>query len=44
MPSWQRSRIPFIYLGDELIAVVGYWLADEYKVEKDGAGVEPVLK
>ena len=43
VPSWQRSRIPFIYLDDELIAVVGYWIADEYKVDKDQVGFEPVL-
>ncbi|MCW9005827.1 MAG: tRNA lysidine(34) synthetase TilS [Gammaproteobacteria bacterium] len=43
VPAWQRSRIPLVYLGDDLIAVVGYWVADEYKVEKDEVGVEFIL-
>ncbi|MFC1589832.1 tRNA lysidine(34) synthetase TilS, partial [Pseudomonadota bacterium] len=30
IPPWQRSRIPLLYLGDQLIAVAGYWLADDY--------------
>ena len=30
IPPWQRSRIPLIYFGDQLIAISGYWLADEF--------------
>jgi tRNA(Ile)-lysidine synthase len=30
MPPWQRSRIPLVYYGEQLIAVGHYWLADEY--------------
>ena len=41
VPVWQRDRIPLLYAGGELIAVVGYWLADEYSVK--GEGVLPVL-
>ena len=29
IPPWQRSRIPLIYCGEQLIAVGHYWLADE---------------
>ncbi|MBL4762661.1 MAG: tRNA lysidine(34) synthetase TilS, partial [Gammaproteobacteria bacterium] len=28
--SWQRDRIPLVYLNDELIAVVGYWVSSHY--------------
>lgn len=33
VPPWHRSRIPLIYLEDELIAVADYWVADAYKNE-----------
>ena len=36
VPSWQRDRIPLLYAGDELVAIVGYWLADKYAVKVDG--------
>ncbi len=41
IPTWQRDKIPLLFMGDELIAVVGYWLADEFSVK--GEGVLPVL-
>lgn len=41
VPPWLRDKIPLLYAGDELVAVVGYWLADEFSVE--GEGVLPVL-
>lgn len=31
VPPWQRSRIPLIYSDDKLIAVAGYWVADDFK-------------
>lgn len=30
IPPWQRSRIPLLYLGEELICVYGYWIAEGY--------------
>ena len=30
IPPWQRSRIPLLYLGDELVCVYGYWIAEGY--------------
>lgn len=36
VPTWQRDRIPLLYAGDELVAVVGYWLADEFAVKGEG--------
>ena len=42
VPPWQRERIPLLYLGDELIAVCGYWIADAYAA-KSGEGLLPVV-
>jgi len=39
IPEWQRDRIPLLYAGDQLAAVVGYWLAAEWACE--GQGVLP---
>lgn len=36
VPVWQRDRIPLLYSGDQLVAVVGYWLADGFVVKGDG--------
>jgi len=41
VPGWQRDRIPLLFVGDDLAAVVGYWLADDFAVK--GEGVLPVL-
>ncbi len=40
VPGWQRARIPLLYSGDELVAVIGYWLAQEYAVEGEGLSIE----
>ncbi|HED35577.1 MAG TPA: tRNA lysidine(34) synthetase TilS [Gammaproteobacteria bacterium] len=40
VPPWQRDRIPLLYVGDQLAAVVGYWLADEFAVKGEGAGIQ----
>ncbi len=33
VPPWLRNRIPLIFAEDELVAVVGYWLADAFTIE-----------
>jgi len=43
IPPWLRSRIPLIYLGNELIAVTGYWIADGFSVGKEESGYWPEL-
>lgn len=43
IPTWQRQRIPLIYHEDSLIAVCGYWLADEHCVAQDKKGWQPQL-
>ncbi|AAO91006.1 tRNA lysidine(34) synthetase TilS [Coxiella burnetii] len=42
IPVWQRDRVPLIYLGDKLIAVVGYCICEgfEAKGEEWGWNVE----
>ena len=44
VPSWMRSRIPLLYSGDELIAVVGYWVAEKYACSDNETGLLPMLK
>jgi len=41
VPPWERSKIPLIYLNDELIAVAGYWISEDYKAEKNSAAYFP---
>ena len=41
VPTWQRDRVPLLYAGDELVAVVGFCLADDFAVK--GEGLLPVL-
>ena len=38
IPPWQRERIPLLYLGDELIAVAGLWIAQEVACKKQQQG------
>jgi len=41
VPTWQRDKIPLLFIDDELVAVIGFWLADSYVIK--GEGVLPVL-
>ncbi len=36
IPPWQRNRIPLIYINDTLACVVGYTIAEEFKVPETG--------
>lgn len=38
IPPWERSRVPLLYCGDELVAVVGLWLAKDFIVEEGESG------
>lgn len=42
IPPWERSRIPLIYLDDELLCVCGYWVSSKFSV--DGGGWLPVCR
>ncbi|VAW56711.1 tRNA(Ile)-lysidine synthetase [hydrothermal vent metagenome] len=39
VPVWQRERVPLLFVKNELVAVIGYWLADAYAIK--GQGVLP---
>jgi tRNA(Ile)-lysidine synthase len=30
VPAWQRQRIPLLYINQQLAAVLGYWIAEEF--------------
>ncbi len=42
VPPWQRERIPLVYVGPELVCVVGYWIADAWcaRAGEDGLLIE----
>ncbi|OGO95555.1 MAG: hypothetical protein A3F41_03875, partial [Coxiella sp. RIFCSPHIGHO2_12_FULL_44_14] len=40
VPPWQRDRIPLIYQGEALIAVMGHCIHADYAVKSDAWGVE----
>lgn len=43
IPPWRRSRIPLLYIEDELACVCGYWVADAF-AEKESNGWLPIIK
>ena len=43
IPPWERDRIPLLFCGDELIAVVGYGLSEQCKLEAGQEGYLPLL-
>ena len=38
VPPWRRNRIPLVYVGNELAAVAGYWIADGFKATGNEQG------
>lgn len=40
VPPWQRERVPLIFIGASLAAVVGFWIADEFAAQPGEAGWE----
>ncbi len=38
VPPWQRERIPLIYIGDQLAAAVGFFIAADYVVQAGQEG------
>ena len=37
---WERDSIPLVYFNDELIAVLGFWVAKKYAASDDESGWE----
>ena len=43
IPPWQRDRIPLLFKQDQLVAVVGYCVSEQYSVEQGELGFLPQL-
>ena len=43
VPVWMRERLPLLFIGEELVAVVGYFIDDRYKAKADEVGFLPHL-
>lgn len=39
IPTWQRERIPLLYIDDQLAQVIGYALAEVLSVNAEGEGI-----
>lgn len=39
VPPWERARVPLIYRADDLLAVAGYWVNDEFRARPDEPGM-----
>jgi len=40
VPPWERSRVPLLYVGEEIAAVVGYCVCEPYHADKQQAGLK----
>lgn len=40
VPPWERSRVPLLYVGEEIAAVVGYCVCESYNAAKLQAGLK----
>jgi len=40
VPPWERARVPLLYVGEELAAVVGYCVCEPYHADKQRAGLK----
>lgn len=40
LPPWVRERIPLVFMGNELVSVVGYWYADNYIGKKEDVNLQ----
>ena len=38
VPPWERERLPLLYLGEDLVAVAGLWVADGYQAAPGEVG------
>lgn len=44
IPSWQRSRIPLIYLDEQLVCVCGYWVDKTFAANDGESGWQVDIK
>lgn len=43
VPPWLRSQVPLLFVNDELIAVVGFFIADKYRAKNTEQGYAVIL-
>jgi tRNA(Ile)-lysidine synthase len=43
VPPWERARVPLLYVGEELAAVVGYCVCEPYHAPQQQAGLRLAL-
>jgi len=43
LPPWERDSVPLLYVGDELAAVAGYWIAEGFNATGQERGWEIVF-
>ena len=39
IPPWQRPRVPLLYVGDEIAAIIGYCVCEGYSPAEHGHGI-----
>jgi tRNA(Ile)-lysidine synthase len=39
VPPWERSRVPLLYVEEDIAAVVGYCVCEPYQAGSDEAGI-----
>ncbi len=39
VPPWRRERVPLLYINGELVAVAGYWYAEEFAAREGAAAI-----
>lgn len=39
VPPWQRDRIPLLYRGEDLVAVIGFWVCEGYQARAGEQGL-----
>jgi tRNA(Ile)-lysidine synthase len=40
VPPWERARVPLLYVGEELAAVVGYCVCEPYHAQQQQSGLK----
>ena len=40
VPPWDRGRVPLLYVGEDLAAVVGYCVCEPYHADEQQAGLK----
>jgi len=39
VPPWERDRIPFVYIGEQLAEVAGLWICEPFQAQPGEAGI-----